>query len=235
MLHFPSELHHLFSCPMFHISSFEGCRCAWASCLVIMTEVTEHRESQLKPAGVSEKVLTDWFWWYPCFLFKLWSRNWVYEKVSSTSCSEYRCEFGVLSLGGGDLWILQREVFYILTCVHNVGRLEKHWLSIRMKDKVLSLRWWERTQTEKCTQTEWALSCGEWWFTDVLTAYQVQLWQEQGSAPRETGGRHPNTSSPVFFLTPILFHWLHEFTADQYECYNLSPFLSSLPSVSKLV
>lgn len=40
--------------------------------------------------------------------------------------AEYRREFGVLSLGGGDLWILQREVFYILTCVHNVGRLEKH-------------------------------------------------------------------------------------------------------------
>lgn len=37
--------------------------------------------------------------------------------------AEYSCEFGVLSLGGGDLWILQREVF---TCVHNVGRLEKH-------------------------------------------------------------------------------------------------------------
>lgn len=106
------------------------------------------------------------------------------------------------------------------------------WLRIKMKDKVLSLRWWEWTQTEKCTQTEWALSCREWWFTDVLTAYQVQLWQEQGSAPREPRGRHPNTSSPVFFLTPILFHWLHGFTADLYqcECYNLSPFSSSLPS-----
>lgn len=40
--------------------------------------------------------------------------------------AKHRCEFGVLSLGGGDLWIVQREVFYILTCVHNVGRLEKH-------------------------------------------------------------------------------------------------------------
>lgn len=37
-----------------------------------------------------------------------------------------RCEFGVHSLGAGDLWTLQREVFYILTCIHNVGWLEKH-------------------------------------------------------------------------------------------------------------
>lgn len=40
--------------------------------------------------------------------------------------AEHRCEFGVLSLVGGDLWILKREVFCIITCVHNVGRLEKH-------------------------------------------------------------------------------------------------------------
>lgn len=48
--------------------------------------------------------------------------------------AEHRCELDFVSLPlhrvhslvGGDLWILKREVFCILTCVHNVGRLEKH-------------------------------------------------------------------------------------------------------------
>lgn len=127
MLHFPGKLHCLFSCPVFHISSFESCWYAWASCLVIMTEIIEHRESQLKPAGVSEKVLTDWFWWYPCFLFRPNTEiGTEFMRKCSALHAEYRYEFGVLAMGSGDLWILQRQVFYILTCVHNVGRLKRH-------------------------------------------------------------------------------------------------------------
>lgn len=43
------------------VVALQVARYAQASSLVIMTEVIEHREPPLKPDGVSEKVLTDWF------------------------------------------------------------------------------------------------------------------------------------------------------------------------------
>lgn len=147
MLHFPSELHCLFSCPVFHISNFEGCRYAWSSSLVIMTEIIKHWESQLKLWG-------QWkgpYWlilMIPLFLFRSYTEVGAeFMRKCPALHAEYRCEFGVLSLGSEDLWILQREV---LVCTTQEG-WRSTWLSIKMKDKVLSLRWWERTHREMHT------------------------------------------------------------------------------------
>lgn len=56
--------------------------------------------------------------------------------------AERRCGFGVLFLGGGDVCILEREVFHTLTVVYTMWEgWSSMWLSIKMKDKVLSLPW----------------------------------------------------------------------------------------------
>lgn len=94
----------------------------------MMTDIIEHRESQLNLLGSVKRSLLTGFddTLVFCSDQTLPEVGTDFMRKCPALHAECRCEFGVLSLGGGDLWILQREVFYILTCVHSVGRLEKH-------------------------------------------------------------------------------------------------------------